>query len=199
MTVTASAATTASQPTTGWRTVVVRIGEQQDAGHPEPCEPSGDDECLQDRQSGREQCGSRAQGRDPLHAVSVAPRRSSSPDHTPWRPRSGTNRTASSVSVASPSAVRVTRTNCSTPRPTGITRRPPGANCSSSGGGTAGAAAVTLIASYGAPGRWPSEPSPVMTSTCDRCASRARAADASGATTSTEVTWSASSASTAAP
>src|ERR1700719_1327288 len=53
------------------------------------------------------------------------------------RPRSGTKRQAKSDSrVTRPSRFTIRRSSCCLAGPTGITRRPPSANCSRRGGGT---------------------------------------------------------------
>src|SRR4051812_15768048 len=66
---------------------------------------------------------------------------------------SGTKRTASirRRAVVPSECLSMTSSCCASPLPpTGITSRPPGLSCSRSGGGTSGAAAVTMIESKGA-------------------------------------------------
>src|SRR6267378_1779261 len=66
-----------------------------------------------------------------------------------------------------PSAVRRTRVSvCAPPlAPRGMMIRPPGASCSTKGGGTSGPPAATRIAWYGAYALHPSVPSPTRTET----------------------------------
>lgn len=57
------------------------------------------------------------------------------------------------------------RPTCTPPSgPSGTTRRPPGASCSTSSSGSRGAAAPTWMASYGAPAGHPLRPSPSTSS-----------------------------------
>ena len=72
---------------------------------------------------------------------------------------SGTNRTGARGSRLHPPSSSVTRMSC---RPSGRTSRPPGASWSSSACGSSAAAAATAIASNGACGGTPSEPSPTQ-------------------------------------
>ena len=92
----------------------------------------------------------------PFHAVGSAAQ--------PWAPMSGTKRTSPSSSRAKSAIGSAGHPDellrrCG-PRPTGMTRRPPAASCSSSASGTFGPPAATTIASYGACSGQPSVPSP---------------------------------------
>ena len=62
--------------------------------------------------------------------------------------------------------------------PTGMTSRAPSPSCSTSGSGTVGAAAVTMIPSYGASPGWPLVPSPSTTVTLSYPSSPGQGRDA---------------------
>src|SRR6267143_3411949 len=84
---------------------------------------------------------------------------------------------APAVVRISPPTFSTTVRVCSATCPTGSTMRPPSASCSKSGGGTAGAPAVTRIRSKGASSGHPRVPHPTRTQTFvyPRLSSRLRA------------------------